>query len=362
MKVLAILLACASCVSPSPTAGGAPDLGESTVVGAPAEPPSTPRSVPIEWTYDDDDHGSDACHAAAIADDGSVIIAGEVQRLAEGRNAWARRYAAGGAVAWTYELHTPSEGADAARGVIGRAAGGAVVAGEWYSGSPSAQNHFVMQLAGDSAPAWQVEGELAGADTYASVARAAGGELVVAGSFGSQAWVRGLDATDGTVEWEATQGTDAAARRVAVAASGDVLVGGTSGAGGWVSRYHAHDVVATMQLAGSVDDLADAGGRIAVIASGLLTVYSPAGDVIWRTPAESAATWRAVAARSDGALVVAGIVGDSLAVRIYDADGTQLWQGAVAGAVPEAVAANSAGDVVACGSRDGDVYAVKFPH
>lgn len=329
------------------------------MVGSPAEPSGTPRSAPIVRTFHDDDHGTDACHAVALGDDGSFVVAGEVQRLAEGRNAWARRYDAAGGVGWTYELHTPSEGADAARGVIALADGGAVLAGEWYSGSPTAQNNFVAQLGGDGAPMWLTEGELDGADDYASVARTATGDLVVAGALGSQAWVRGLAGNSGAMQWEVVQGDNEAARRVVVAASGDVVAGGASDTGGWVTRFRAQQPVATMQLAAAVDDVAVTCCGTAVVAGGVLAMYDDSGAVTWQTNADEA-SWRAVTARADGTLVVAGTLQGDLAVRIYSADGRQLWQGMLAGAVAEAVAANAGGDVVACGSRDGDVLAVKF--
>ena len=328
------------------------------MVAAPAAPSSTPRSAPIVRTYDDDDHGADACHAIALGDDGSFVVAGEVQRLAEGRNAWARRYDAAGGVGWTYELHTPSEGADAARGVVSLDDGGAVLAGEWYSGSPTAQNNFVMQLGGDGAQAWLSEGELDGLDEYASVARTASGDLVVAGVLGTQAWVRGLAGDSGAMQWEVAQDGQTAKRAV-VAASGDVVVGGASDAGGWVTRYHAQQPVATLQLAAAVDDVAATCCGTAVVAGGVLAMYDDAGAVQWQTNADEA-SWRAVTARADGTLVVAGVAHGDLVVRIYSADGRQLWQGSVAGAAAEAVAANAGGDVVACGSRDGDLLAVKF--
>jgi hypothetical protein len=367
MKVLAIALACASCVSTSASppdpgtkpSAPAPDLGEITVVAAPAAPSSTPRSAAIVRTFDDDDHGSDACHAVALGEDGSFVVAGEVQRLAEGRNAWARRYEASGGVGWTYELHTPSEGADAARGVVSLDDGGAVLAGEWYSGSPTAQNNFVAQLGGDGGVAWLTEGELDGADDYASVARTATGDLVVAGALGSQAWVRGLAGNGGAMQWEVAQGDNETARRAVVADSGDVIAAGASDSGGWVTRYRAQQPVGTLQLAAAVDDVAATCCGTAVVSGGVLAMYDSAGAVLWQTNADEA-SWRAVTARTDGTLVVAGVVQGDLAVRIYSADGRQLWQGTVAGAVPEAVAANAAGDVVACGSRDGDVLAVKF--
>src|SRR3569623_2839124 len=117
MKVLALAIVSASGVStaakstdpgvdpgPQPVAT-APHLGEITVVSPPDAPPSTPRSTPIVRTFDDDDHGADASHAVALGADGSFVVAGEVQRLAEGRNAWVRSYDSAGAVGWTYELH-----------------------------------------------------------------------------------------------------------------------------------------------------------------------------------------------------------------------------------------------------------------
>lgn len=377
MKVLAIACLCASCVSavpeaadpagsgaepggPGAAAGGAATLvGDFPVVGAPGEPLRTPRSTAIVRTYDDDDHGADACHAVALAEDGSFVVGGEVQRLAEGRNAWARRYDASGKDTWTFELHTPSEGADAARGVVALDGGGAVLAGEWYSGSPTARNNFVVQLGGDGAQQWLNEGELDGPDRYASVARTAAGDLVVAGDLGGRAWLRQLAGSDGAMQWEVEQGTNARARRAVVAASGDVIVGGASDGTGFVTRYQGQQPVATLQLDAAVDDVAAACSGTAVVSGGVLRVYDAAGALLWQTPGD--ASWRAVAARADGAIVVAGTIGDVLAVRLYSADGHQLWQGTVAGTTAEAVAANAAGDVVVCGSRDGDVLAAKFP-
>ncbi len=377
MKVLAIAFLCASCVSAVPAStdpsgsgadpggavtdpgGTATVVGEIPVVGAPGEPLRTPRSTAIVRTYDDDDHGADACHAVALAEDGSFVIAGEVQRLAEGRNAWARRYDATDKDTWTFELHTPSEGADAARGVITLDGGGAVLAGEWYSGSPSAQNNFVMQVGGDGAQQWLAESELDGTDRYASIARTAAGDLVVAGDVGGQAWLRQLAGSDGAMQWEVEQGTNARARRAVVAASGDVILGGSSDAGGFVTRYQGQQPVATVQLDAPVDDVAAACSGTAVVSGGVLRVYDAAGALLWQTPGD--ATWRAVTARADGAIIVAGTIGDALAVRLYSADGHQLWQGTVPATTAEAVTANAAGDVVVCGSRDGDVLAAKFP-
>jgi hypothetical protein len=359
MKRFAILLVCASCVASSQDRSGPAVVQETPVTGAPSALPGTPHSQPTILTFDDDDHGADACHGVALDDDGGFVVAGEVQRLAEGRNAWARRYTATGGVVWTYELHTPSEGSDAARGVVSLAGGAAVLAGQWYSGSPTAVNHFVTQVGANGAQ-WLDEGELDGSDDYASVARDASGSLVVAGARGTQAWLRELDASGNDAGWDVLDGTDASARRVAIAPSGDVLVGGSAAGAGWLARYRNHAATSTLQLASAVDDVAAVADGVAVVAGGALTLYAADGTIAWQAPSD--VQWRAVAARPDGSIVVAGTAGEDLVVRIYAGDGSAQWEQTLTGAVPEAVAVNAAGDVVACGSRAGDLLAVAWPH
>src|SRR5262249_25813681 len=151
------------------------------------------------------DHGADACFAIAPGPGDSIVVAGQIARIAQGHDAWARAYDAAGGVRWTYELSTPSEGHDAASGVIALPDGGALVAGTWFSGSTTPWNSFAVEVAASGAPAWTQINEIAGDDAYSAIARDASGRLLLAGSRadadGPEAWLRAVSADGRSELW-----------------------------------------------------------------------------------------------------------------------------------------------------------------
>lgn len=322
------------------------DLPDASVDPSHDAPPES--APPLVVTFDGEDHGDDACHAIAGLPGGGFVITGETRRIAEGRNTFTRAYSPAGAALWTHELHTPSEGSDAGRGVVVLPGGNVVVAGSWYSGSDSRTNYFTATLSSTGTVLGLDEGELIGDDLYTSVAADASGNLVLAGARGGQAYVRAGD-------WSAVRGTNASAARVAVTASGDLLVGGTDASAGFVARYRDGAEVAQVELAQPVTDVAALPNGFAV-AAGTVRVYDDAGALRFEIPG----AWDAVAARADGGFVVAGSDAGDLVVRGYGADGSLVWTRTELGAVAHAVSVDASGDVLVCGRRSGDALAILY--
>jgi len=353
--------------APEPTCDEDPGTG-----GGPA--------APLQVVFDGDDHGFDACHAIGAGPEGGFVVAGEVTRLAEGGNAWARAYAADGAARWTYELHTPSEGRDRARALVALADGGAVVAGQWYSGSSTRQNHFLTRLTGTGAATWLREGELLGDDLFFGLARDSTGALITAGfqpdpAGSGQAWVQKLGVDGVGAAWTivrdgARPGLDAA-NAVACGADDSVVAAGVTvgaaGADGWVAKYDAdgalawgHTLASDGAFGGEANGVAVGpdGGVIVVGATGAagapgtaswIRAYTAGGEARWKIVTTDVDVWRAVAVAGDGTVVVTGSQGPDLAVRAYDAGGVPQWQRSFPGARGNAVAVDGHGAVLVCG-------------
>jgi hypothetical protein len=331
--------------------------------------------TPVLRTFDDPDHGSDACLAIAAGPDDSIVVAGQLARIAQGHDAWARAYDAAGGVRWTYELSTPSEGHDAASGVIALADGGALVAGTWFSGSNTHWNSFAVDVGAGGAPAWSQVNEIVGDDTYSAIARDASGQLVMAGSRadgdGPQAWLRAMSADGRSELWATTRhGTvpgGASATGVAVDSTGDIVAVGSetnvdTGVDGWIARYSPAgalrwslslvspgpdtDVLRAVAI-GPDDSIAAVG---ALDGAGTIRVYNADGTPRWDATAADGASWSGVAVDPAGDVVVTGSAGPDLVVRTYTPAGSLVWERRLAAARGNAVAIDAHGNVLVCGA------------
>lgn len=314
------------------------DLPDATVGESHDAPP--PSAPPLVVAFDGEDHGDDACHGIAGLPGGGFVITGETRRIAEGRNAFSRAYSPTGSLLWTHELHTPSEGSDAGRGVVALPGGNVAVAGSWYSGSDSRTNYFTATFSPSGAVLDLDEGELVGDDSYTSVAADASGNLVLAGVRGGQAYVRAGDRT-------LVRGTDAAAARVVIANNGDLLVAGREGAGGFAARYHDGVEIAALRFETPATDIAALPSGFAV-AAGAVQVFDDAGALRFEIPG----TWRAVAAHGSG-VVVAGTDAGNLVVRSYAADGAEGWTRSYPSGTAASVTVAADGSVLVCGTQSG---------
>ncbi|HEY0478438.1 MAG TPA: hypothetical protein VGD37_13025 [Kofleriaceae bacterium] len=327
--------------------------------------------APLRLTFDGDDHGSDACYAIAAGAGDSIIASGEVQRIAQGHDAWTRAYDAAGGILWSHELSTPSEGHDRGTGVVALPGGGALVAGTWYSGSNTQWNSFVLDVTSSGAAAWSELDEIVGDDRYAAIARDAGGRVFVAGTRPSgtgqaHAWLRALSA-DGLELWAVNRDAAGDAAGIAIAPGGDVVVAGTetnarTGADGWLAAYSPEGALRwSTSLAspgagpdGLVAVAVSAGGSIAAVGSfggaGTIRVYSAAGAPRWDVTDAAGPSWSGVAIDAAGDVVVTGSLGADLVVRKYTPAGALIWQRTIAGARGQAAAVDSHGTVLVCGA------------
>jgi hypothetical protein len=331
--------------------------------------------TPVLYTFDDPDHGTDACLAIAAGPDDSIVVAGQIARIAQGHDAWARAYDAAGAVRWTYELSTPSEGHDAGNGVIALADGGALVAGSWFSGSDTGWNSFAVEVTASGAPAWSQINEIVGDDTDGAIARDATGRLLLAGSRadgdGPEAWLRAISADGGSELWAITRhGTlpgGASATGVAVDSTGDIVAVGSetnvdTGIDGWIARYSPAgvqrwslslaspgpdaDVLRAVAI-GPDDSIAAVG---ALDGASTIRVWSADGTPRWDATAADGSSWSGVAVDPAGDVVVTGSVGSDLVARKYTPAGTLVWERRLAAARGNAVAIDAHGDVLVCGA------------
>jgi hypothetical protein len=332
--------------------------------------------APLRRTFDGPDHGSDACYAIAAGPGDSIVVAGAVQRLAQGHNAWARAYDAGGGVTWSYELSTPSEGHDRGNGVIALPDGGALVAGTWFSGSNTRWNSFALHLIAAGTPAWSKLDEIVGDDMSNAIARDASGRLFVAGAHPdaagqTQAWLRALSSDGHSELWaisrDGTATGPASASGVAVDSVGDVIAGGSetnagTGPDGWIAKYSPQGALRWSSSLASPGTGADwiAGvavapdDSIAVVGgfggSSSLRVYDAAGTPRWDVTAADGTSWTGVAVDAAGDVVVTGSLGTDLVARKYTPAGTLLWQRTLAGARGNAVAIDGHGNILVCGT------------
>lgn len=331
--------------------------------------------APLRRTFDGPDHGADACFAIASGPADSIVVAGQIARIAQGHDAWARAYDAGGGIQWTYELSTPSEGHDVASGVVALPDGGALVAGAWFSGSNTAWNRFLVDVAATGALAWSQLDEDVGDDLYSAIARDPAGRLVLAssrpGTDGPEAWLRALAADGHTERWAITRTGTApgGARATGVAAdpAGDVVAVGSetnlaTGLDGWIARYAPDGTPRwSVSLASPGPDADTAqgvaiapDGSVAVVGSldgaGSIRVYTAAGAPRWDVTAVDGPTWSGVAVDAAGNVVVAGSLGADLVARKYTPAGALVWQRTVAGARGNAVAIDGHGNALVCGS------------
>jgi hypothetical protein len=330
--------------------------------------------APLQRTFDGPDHGADACFAIASGPEDSIVVAGQIARIAQGHDAWARAYDAAGDVRWTYELSTPSEGHDAGTGVVALADGGALVAGTWFSGSNSRWNSFLVDVAAAGVPAWSELNEYVGDDTYSAIARDPSGRLLLAGSRagadGPEAWLRAVSADGRSELWGLTRhGTlpGAAATGIAIDSTGDLVAVGTetnldTGIDGWIARYSpagvqrwslslaspGPDADAVRAVAIGPDDSIAAVG--ALDGASTIRVYGADGTPRWDATAADGTSWSGVAIDAAGDVVVAGGLGADLIARKYTPAGTLVWERRLAAARGNAVAIDSHGNVLVCGA------------
>jgi hypothetical protein len=346
-----------------------------------ALPPGANRAVtaktfaPVQRTFDGPDHGADACFAVAPGPADSIIVAGQIARIAQGHDAWARAYDAAGTVQWTYELSTPSEGHDAAGGVVALPDGGALVAGTWFSGSDTHWNSFAVELTAGGAPAWSQINEIVGDDTYNAIARDASGRLLLAGARadadGPEAWLRAISADGRSELWGITRhgalAGGASATGIAVDSTGDIVAAGTetnvdTGIDGWIAKYSPAGVQRWSRSLASPGPDADAVRAIAIgpddsiAAVGALDgestirVFGPDGTPRWDATTGDGTGWSGVAVDAAGNVVVAGSLGADLVVRKYTPAGALVWEHRLAAARGNAVAIDGHGDVLVCGA------------
>jgi hypothetical protein len=342
--------------------------------------PGAGRSVtaqtfaPVQRTFDGPDHGADACFAIAPGPADSIVVAGQIARIAQGHDAWARAYDAAGNVRWTYELSTPSEGHDAASGVIALPDGGALVAGTWFSGSNTHWNSFAVEITAGGAPAWSQLNEIVGDDTYNAIARDPSGRLLLAGSRadadGPEAWLRAVSADGRSELWGVTHHgalPGASATAIAVDSTGDIVAAGTetnldTGSDGWIAKYSPAgvqrwslslaspgpdaDVVRAIAI-GPDDSIAAIG---ALDGESTIRVYGADGTPRWDATAADGTSWGGVAVDAAGNAVVAGSLGTDLVVRKYTPAGAVMWQRKLAAARGNAVAIDGHGNVLVCGA------------
>jgi hypothetical protein len=331
--------------------------------------------APVQRTFDGPDHGADACFAIASGPADSIIVAGQIARIAQGHDAWARAYDATGAVRWTYELSTPSEGHDAATGVIALPDGGALVAGTWLSGSNTRWNSFAVDVTATGAPAWSQLYEYVGDDTCNAIARDASGRLLLAGSWadadGPEAWLRAVSADGRSELWAITRHGalpgGASATGVAVDSTGDIVAIGSetnlgTGTDGWLAKYSPAGAQRWSRSLASPGPDADALRAVAIGPDdGIATIgaldgastirtYSAAGAPRWDVTAADGTSWSGVAVDAAGDVVVAGSLGPDLVARKYSPAGTLVWQRRLAAARGSAVAIDARGDVLVCGA------------
>jgi hypothetical protein len=343
--------------------------------------PGATRSVtaktfaPLQRTFDGPDHGADTCFAIASGPGDAIVVAGQIARIAQGHDAWARAYDAAGNAQWTYELSTPSEGHDAASGVVALPDGGALVAGTWFSGSNTHWNSFAIDVTAGGVPAWSQVNEIVGDDTYSAIARDASGQLVMAGSLadadGPQAWLRAMSADGRSQLWGLTRhGTvpgGANATGIAVDSTGDLVAVGSetnvdTGIDGWIAKYSPDGVQRWSQSLASPGPDADTLRAVAIgpddsiaAVGGLdgestIRVYGADGTPRWDATAADGTAWGGVAVDAAGDVVVAGSLGAELVVRKYTPAGALVWQRRLAAARGNAVAIDGHGNVLVCGA------------
>lgn len=323
--------------------------------------------APLRRTFDGADHGSDACYAIAAGPGDSIVVTGEVQRIAQGHDAWARAYDAAGSVLWSYELSTPSEGHDRGTGIVALSDGSALVAGTWYSGSNTQWNSFVVDVSSAGTAAWSQVNEIVGDDRYNAIAHGADGQLFVAGARAdaggqTQAWLHALS-TDGGAGWDVLRGGTATG--IAVDAAGDVVaVGSETNAGtgldGWIATYAPDGALRwSVPLAGPGADAVSGVAvgpedSIAVVGAlggaSTIRVYSAAGEPRWDVTAGDGTSWSGVAVDATGNVVVTGSLGSDLVARKYTAARALVWQRTIPGARGQAVAIDGHGNVLVCGA------------
>ena len=330
---------------------------------------------PLRLTFAGDAGGDDGCNAIAARADGSFVVTGELGRLVQGHNAVTRAYSATGALQWSREVNTPSEGHDQGNDVLALADDTAITAGHWLSGA-SGYNYFLQRIAA-GAQLWWRESALPGHDRYLGVAIDSAGSLYAVGQRsdgggGGAAWVRKLAADGETLLWEDVRdGTSASgadvANKVAVDPNDEVYVVGYvdntatgTGRDGYISKFKPNGtwVSRTWLWTNANDEALDvaagAGGAIAVVAkldaAGSVRKYAGTGALAWATT-DPSISWRGVAMDASGDVYATGVLGTSMVTRRHDgATGATVWTRTQTSATGESVAIDGSGRVLVCGS------------
>jgi hypothetical protein len=84
--------------------------------------------------------------------------------------------------------------------------------------------------------------------------------------------------------------------------------------------------------------------------AGTIRVLDTSGAARWDVTASDGISWGGVAVDAAGNVAVTGTAGSDLVVRKYAPDATLIWQRTIAGARGSAVATDSHGRVLVCGS------------
>ena len=317
------------------------------------------------WTRQFGSTSYDEGYAVAVANDGSVVVAGYTagslsgQTSAGSTDAFLRKYDAAGTELWTRQFGT--SGSDVVNGVTVAAAGTVLVVGHTsgdFPGHASAggQDAFVRAYDASGAASWTRQMGTTGSDEAQAVAVATSGSVVFTGRTSgtlpgqtnlgsSDVFVEKLDAL-GAVLWTRQLGTadldDSSA--VAVATDGSVLISGST--------------------FGAFPGQASAGNYDAFVCK-----YDGAGNALWTRQLGTSGGDHGlgVAVAGDGSVLVGGDVAGALPgqtsaggadafVRRYDAAGTILSTrqlGTSGGDLVRSVAVAAPGGVAVAGNTTG---------
>ena len=201
----------------------------------------------VEWTEQLGSAGFDYAHSVSVADDGSVVIAGQTagdldgNGNAGGDDAFVAKYSAAGVEQWIAQLGTA--GADRAYSVAVDGVGNAVVVGNTEgdlggTGSAGSTDVFVRKYDAEGVEQWTMQFGTASDDRSRSVSVGSDGSIYVAGytagdlggegnAGGEDAYVRTYSA-EGVMQWTHQFGTEGEDRAHEVRAHNEsVLVAGS---------------------------------------------------------------------------------------------------------------------------------------
>jgi uncharacterized delta-60 repeat protein len=295
----------------------------------------------VQWTQTYHGVTADVAWAVAVAADDDVLVGGSTFTLANGRDAWVRRYSPAGAVDWTQTHDDAAHDDDVVRGIAVDPAGNVLVAG--YVTTAAAQRDvWVRKYSSAGVMQWTRTAAGAGGqdDEGHGIASDGDGNVLVvgylwAGASQRDVWVRKYD-PDGNELWTRTHdGPDAAndeGNGIAADSTGNVIAVGFQ-----TDPATGRDV--------------------------LVRKYDPDGTELWtvtyNAPQDGGDAAHGVAVDGDDAILVAGSIfrgtqSDNVWVRKLDPDGNELWTSTYnsdgfGSDVGNAVAVDPTGNVAAAG-------------